>query len=145
MIEYLAKASAVWFIGFLPYFEIYVAVPAAIAMGLDYFSAVTWSVFGNYMPVILIHFFYEQMIKNERINRWFAKLTSEKFENGVNKYGFWFIFIATPWAGVWVMTITMKVFKMDDKKLLLYSFISITAYAVVIAVLISIGIYVLID
>jgi len=46
MVEYIAKAFAAWFIGFFPYFEIYVAVPAAIAMGLDYFSAVTWSVFG---------------------------------------------------------------------------------------------------
>ncbi len=43
------------------------------------------------------------------------------------------------------MTVTMKVFKMDDKKLLLYSFISITAYAVVIAVLIAIGVDVFID
>jgi hypothetical protein len=43
------------------------------------------------------------------------------------------------------MTVTMKVFKMDDKKLLLYSFISITAYAVIIAVLIAIGIDVFID
>jgi len=43
------------------------------------------------------------------------------------------------------MTVTMKVFKMDGKKLLLYSFISITAYAVVIAVLIDIGVDVFID
>ncbi len=43
------------------------------------------------------------------------------------------------------MTVTMKVFKMDAKKLLLYSFISITAYAAVIAVLIAIGMDVFID
>ena len=146
MVEYIAKAFAAWFIGFFPYFEIYVAVPVAIAMGLDYFSAVTWSVFGNYTPVILIHFFYEQIIKSERINRWFGKLTSEKFKQKVDKYGSWFVLIITPWIGIWVMVVTMKVFKMDDKKLILYSFISITAYAVVIAVLIAtIGIDIFID
>ena len=145
MIEYIAKAFAAWFIGFCPELEIYVAVPAAIAMELDYFSAVIWSVFGNYTPVVLIHFFYEQLIKNERINRWFTRWTSEKFKKSLDKHGLWFVLIITPWAGVWILAISMKVFKMDDKKLLLYSFISITAYAVVIAALIAIGVDVFID
>lgn len=145
MIEYVAKAFAAWFIGFFPYFEIYVAVPAAIAMGLDYFSAVIWSVFGNYTPVVLIYFLYEQMIKNERINKWFTKWTSEKFKKSVDKHGSWIVLIVTPWTGVWVMTVTMIAFKMDAKKLLLYSLISITVYAVVIAMLIAIGVDVFIN
>jgi len=145
LVEYIAKAFAAWFIGFFPYFEIYVAVPMAIAMGLDYISAVTWTVFGNYTPVILIHFLYERMIKNERINRWFARLTSEKLKKMVDKYGPCIVLIVTPWIGVWGMTVTMKILKMNDKKFLLYSFISITAYAVVIAVFIAIGIDVFID
>ena len=37
------------------------------------------------------------------------------------------------------MIITMKVFKMDSKKILIYSFISITVYAVAIAALMAVG------
>lgn len=79
----ITKAAAAWFMGFFPYFEIYVAVPAAIALGLDYVSAVAWSVFGNYTPVLLIHFLYKQMIKNERINRWFENLTLDSYKNNL--------------------------------------------------------------
>jgi hypothetical protein len=35
MIEYLTKAWATFLIGFVPVAEIYVAVPAGMAMGLD--------------------------------------------------------------------------------------------------------------
>lgn len=139
MIEYITKASTVWFIGFFPSLEIYIAVPIAIIIGLDYYSAVIWSVFGNYTPAILIHFFYDQIVKNERINRWFTKLTSEKFKKIVDKYGSYLVLIITPWIGIWVMIITMKVFKMDSKKILIYSFISITVYAVAIAALMAVG------
>jgi uncharacterized membrane protein len=61
MIEYLAKAWAVFLIGFMPVAEIYVAVPAGMAMGLDPISAVTWSVAGNWAPIPLLHLLYDQM------------------------------------------------------------------------------------
>jgi hypothetical protein len=32
---YIYQALATWFVGFFPYFEIYLAVPAGIAMGYD--------------------------------------------------------------------------------------------------------------
>lgn len=143
--EYFAKAFAAWFLGFAPLFEIYVAVPAAIAMGLGYGSVISWTVFGNYTPVILIHFLYETMSKHERVNRWFAKLTSEKLNTSVNRHGLWFVLVVTPWTGVWVMAVTMKALKLDGKKLLLYSFISVTAYAVVITLVIALGIDVFVE
>lgn len=40
MLEYLARAAAAWFVGFFPLAEIYVAVPAAMAAGLDDVSVV---------------------------------------------------------------------------------------------------------
>lgn len=40
MIEYIGGAAVAWLIGFAPFLEIYLAVPVAIAAGLDYFSAV---------------------------------------------------------------------------------------------------------
>ncbi len=57
----------------------------------------------------------------------------------VNKYGSYPVLIITPWIGIWVMIITMKAFKMDSNKILIYSFISITVYSVAIAVLMAMG------
>jgi hypothetical protein len=40
--EYMTKAFSTWFIGFFPYFEVYAAVAAGMAMGLDGVSAIVW-------------------------------------------------------------------------------------------------------
>ncbi|MEO1165549.1 MAG: hypothetical protein AAFV98_17320 [Chloroflexota bacterium] len=37
MVEYIGKAFSAWFLGFFPLAEIYIAVPGAIALGLDCF------------------------------------------------------------------------------------------------------------
>jgi hypothetical protein len=39
MLDYAAKGATAWFLGLFPLFEIYLAVPAAVAMELDYVSA----------------------------------------------------------------------------------------------------------
>ncbi len=138
--DYLVKALTVWFIGFFPYFEIYLAVPAGFALGLDPMSIIFWSAFGNCVPIFLINYLYSQAIKNERVNGWLSKLTSEKLKSRVDKYGIWFILLGTPWTGIWTMMITMKMFQMDERKLISYSTISIVVYAIVITVLIVMGI-----
>lgn len=67
------------------------------------------------------------------------KLDLGKLQEQLDKYGVWFVLLATPSIGVWVVTVTMKALKMDDKKLLLYSFASIAVYAVAIAVASAVG------
>jgi len=42
--DYAWRAATAWFLGFAPVAEIYVAVPAALAMGLDPVSVVAWAV-----------------------------------------------------------------------------------------------------
>ena len=145
MTEYIPRAFATWFIGFFPYFEIYVAVPAAIALGLDYFSAVIWSVWGNYTPALLIHFLHRQLITNERITKWFTKLNLGRFKSTIDRHGPWFVLVITPWAGIWTIAVAMKVFQMNNKKLLLYSFLSISTYAVILAALIAAGVNIFTD
>lgn len=140
VVEYIARAATAWFLGFFPFFEIYVAVPAAIALGLDYLSAVVWSVLGNFTPVLLIVFAYEQLMRANAVRAWLETRRSARFEGLINRYGTPFILLITPWIGVWVVAATARLLGMDRRALLLYSFISIALYAVAIAVAVAVGI-----
>jgi uncharacterized membrane protein len=139
-IEYIFLSLSVWFLGFFPLAEIYVAIPAAMAMGLDPVSVFFWSVFGNFTPLLLIHFFYEQMARSEWLQRWLNRFISPKFKQKVDSHGTWFVLVATPWTGVWVMGVTAKLLGMDTRKLLWTSLVSITIYGIVLVALIQSGI-----
>ncbi len=139
MLDYIVKAAAAWFLGFFPFFEIYAAVPAAIAMGLDYASAVVWTVLGNYLPVPLIVVGYRQLLKLKRIGPWLESLASPRAKGLLDGYGPYFILLATPWIGVWAVAVTAMALGIE-RKLLLFSFISISLYAVALAGLIALGI-----
>jgi uncharacterized membrane protein len=139
-IEYIFLSLSAWLLGFFPLAEIYVAIPAAMAMGLDPVSVFFWCVFGNFTPLLLIHFFYEQMARNERLQHWLNRLSSPKFKQKVDSHGTWFVLIATPWTGVWVMGMTAKLLGMDTRKLLWTSLVSITIYGIVLVALIQSGI-----
>ncbi len=137
--DYIALAFGTWFAGFFPLAEIYVAVPLALASGLDGVSVVFWAVLGNYTPVLLIVLFYSRLQRNERIRNWLNGLVSVKMQERVNRFGWWFVLIVTPWAGVWAMSVTAKVMGMEDRTYLLASFISVFVYAVVLTFLIQTG------
>jgi uncharacterized membrane protein len=138
--EYMARAAAAWFIGFFPLAEIYVAIPAALAAGLDPVSVVFWTVFGNFTPVVLIHYAYEQLIRVDRIRRWFDRLVSATLVARLERYSLWFVLLITPWTGVWVMAVTAKVMRMEHRRLFLATLVSITIYAVALVVLIQRGV-----
>lgn len=139
MSEYWLKALGAWFLGFFPLTEIVVAVPAAVATGLDSTSVLFWTIFGNFTPVVLIVALYDTLYRNERIARWFDRLLSEKARMRINRYGIWFVLLATPWTGVWAMSVTVKCLGMDSKRYMVASFVSIVAYAVTILLLIRAG------
>ncbi|MEX0771548.1 MAG: small multi-drug export protein [Balneolales bacterium] len=140
MLEYLYKAVTVWFFGFFPFFEIIVAVPAGLAIGLDPFSVIIFSVAGNITPIFLIEYGYSWLMKSSRIQNWVNKLYSEKVSSNVNKYGIWYILLITPWVGVWAMGVAAKVLKMKKRVFIWGSFFSILAYAIVTVILIQLGI-----
>lgn len=140
VLNYVGKAATAWFLGFFPFFEIYVAVPSALALGLDRVSATLWPVLGNFTPVPLILFGYGQLMRIGRLRRWLEGRTSARFERLVERYGAPFILLITPWIGVWLVAATARALGMARRPLLIYSFISIAAYAVLITVGISFGI-----
>jgi uncharacterized membrane protein len=140
MIEYILKASTALFMGFFPFFEILFAVPAAIAMGLDYVSAVVWSSVGNILPAVMIVAGYERLSRWPRVEAWIEARKSARFERLINEHGAWFVLIITPWIGVWAVAVTAVALGMERRQLIIYSGISITVYAVAIAALIALGV-----
>lgn len=140
MIEYIGKAAVAWLIGFAPFLEIYLAVPAALAAGLDYFSAVFWPVLGNFAPVLLISFVHDRLMRIERVNSWLTGKRSERFQKAINRYGGPGIILITPWVGIWVVAATAQALGMKRSVLLGFSLASIVLWAVVIAVLFALGI-----
>jgi uncharacterized membrane protein len=138
--EYWAQAFSVWFLGFFPLAEIYVAVPAGIAMGLDLYSTVFWSVTGNYAPILLLHFGLNALMRMEGFGRWLQRIASPKAKERMDRHGFWFVLVITPWIGVWIMAATVKLLGMRERPFLIASFLSILVYAIVIGVLVDAGI-----
>ncbi len=138
--DYLTRAFSTWFAGFFPLAEIYVAVPAALAIGMDSASVIFWAVLGNYTPVLLIHYGYEQLSRSRRIAAWLDRLYSEKLKSRIQRYEIGFVLLMTPWTGVWVMTVTAKILRMRPARFLVASFVSVLVYAVLLVFLINSGV-----
>ncbi|GEN46170.1 small multi-drug export protein [Alkalibacillus haloalkaliphilus] len=140
MLEYIWLSLTAWFMGFFPLFEIYLAIPGAMAMGLDVVSAIIWSSFGNFIAIPFIVVFYDQLSKIKRLNKYFIKLSQSKFSDRVSRNGFTFILIATPIVGAWAVAVIGKFVGMEKGKLLISSAISIGIYGVILGVLTELGI-----
>lgn len=138
--DYIWKAASAWFLGFFPLAEIYVAVPYAVALGLDNVSVLVWTVFGNFTPALLIVVLYQQMLRIPRIAKWLDRLISEKAQARVNRWGIWFVLLATPFTGIWAMAVAAKIIKLDTRRFLVAAFVSILVYAVILLVLLRLGI-----
>lgn len=138
--EYLLKAGSAWFVGFFPLAEIYIAVPSAVALGLDDVSVILWTVLGNFTPALFINFLYQQIMRIPRVASWLKRLISEKVQAQINRFGMWFVLLATPWTGIWAMAVAAKILRIRTGQFLLAAFVSILVYAVVILVLIRAGV-----
>lgn len=138
--EYGGKSFISWFMGFFPAFEIYGAVPASYALGLGVISSIIWAVFGNLIPVFVIHYGYEYLSDYPRINAWLDRLSSEKVQQRMNRYGAIGVLILTPWTGIWAMAITARALGMKVGRLFLFSGISVTVYAIIIATTLDVGV-----
>jgi uncharacterized membrane protein len=139
VLDYLWKAAVTWVVGFAPQFEVYLAVPAALALGLDYPSAVFWSVFGNFMAVPVTLVFFEQIRSIEWLNKFLERRYSEKQQQRLNRYGAWFVVMATPLVGIWVVAFMARIAGVHNSTLLVSSFFSVLLYGVLVALLIHVG------
>lgn len=137
--DYFAKAFGTWFMGFFPLTEIYFAVPAGLATGLDDLSVIFWAVFGNVLPIILIHYGHDSFIRPSRFGQWLERNVSDGVKAKISKYGIFFVLVITPWIGVWLMSVTAKLMGMSFKRFAPAAFISIMIYAIFIIWMIRTG------
>ena len=138
-VEYVAVAALAWLIGFLPLFEIYVAIPVGLAAGLDPVSATFWSAFGNIVPLYLVDLGYERLRRIERVDHYLSKLRRERVERILDRWGALAVVVATPLLGVWTMALAAKGLGMSTRPFLIASTISVAAYAVIITLSILLG------
>lgn len=138
-LEYLAAAALAGLVGFLPPFEIYVAIPVGLAAGLDPVSATLWSALGNILPLYLVDLGYERLRCHERIDRWLSRLRRERVERALDRYGWIAVLVATPLLGVWTMALAAKALGMATRPFLLASTVSVFVYAVLITASIELG------
>lgn len=139
MVHYISLAVTAWFMGFFPLFEIYLAVPVAMGLGLDIVSAVLWSWLGNFIVIPFISIFYDWLMKFNKINKYFSKLANSKTSKKLNSGGFIMVLIATPMFGSWAIGVAGKIVGMDRKRLFLASGISISIYGTIIGILTQLG------
>jgi len=140
VIEYILLASTAWFMGFFPLFEVYLAVPAAMLMGLDVFSSILWASFGNFCAVPVVIFFYMQLERIRKVKLWFERMENSRYKPLVEKYGAYIVLLLTPVIGVWAMAVIANGLRMARSKLFLSTAISILIYAIITAVLTNLGI-----
>jgi uncharacterized membrane protein len=136
---YLIGAATAWLAGFLPFFGLYVAIPAAVALGLDYASATLWAALGNFTPVLLIVLAFERLRRLPRLGPWLQARTSERFRALADRYGMWLVLVVTPFVGVWALAVTSLGLGMDRYRLAVFSGLSIALYALAIAAGLALG------
>ncbi|QUE87281.1 MULTISPECIES: small multi-drug export protein [Exiguobacterium] len=140
LFEYISLSATAWFMGFFPMFEIYLAIPSTMLLGLDHVSAVLWAGFGNFLPVPLLAYFYDWLHRFKRLSGWLDRLEKHRFSHLMREHGSWSIILVTPLLGSWVVGVIGHSIGMRRSTLLIYSAISIFGYGVIIAWLTSKGI-----
>ena len=80
VVEYLAAAALTWAVGFIPLFEIYVAIPVGLAAGLDPLSTTFLAALGNILPLYVVNVGYEWLRQHQHVDRWLAVLRRERVE-----------------------------------------------------------------
>lgn len=140
ILQYIAMAASTWFLGFFPYFEIYMAVPAGIVMGLPWIHAFLWATLGNWMVVVFIDLFYDWLLRFKFMKKLSDKALNGRWKERMEKGGTWVILGLTPLAGIWTTGIVAKVFGYDRKKLFVLSAISVSTIGFAIGLFTKLGV-----
>ncbi|SFP91003.1 small multi-drug export protein [Salibacterium halotolerans] len=139
MMEYLLLALSAVGMGYFPFFEVYLAIPAVMVAGMGPVSAVIWSGAGNFAAVPTILYFYEQLNKIPRLQKWLRRLEENRFRSKIERYGGWMVLFTTVIVGVWAVAVVCRSLGMSRRTLLLTSALSIVVYGVLTAYSVEAG------
>ena len=129
----LKKYLIAFFISMVPLIELRGGVPAAVLMGLDYWSSLVICAIGNMLPVPIIYFFARKFLEWGSKRNWkplkqFCNFCLKKGEKAGKKllsktgnYGtyfalFLFVAIPIPGTGAWTGTLAASILNLDFKK-----------------------------
>lgn len=125
MVDYIIKAAITWLIGFAPTLEVYIAIPAGMALGIGTQSAIFWGVFGNFAAVPVVLIFFRTIARVHIIRTLMEKRLSETQQRRLHRWGPWFVLLMTPVTGVWVVVIAARIAQLNPVMILMCSFVSI--------------------
>ena len=149
----ISPALATFLLAMLPIAELRLSIPIALgALELPLWQAYIFSVIGNYIPAVLILYFFgpisKFLSKDEKI---FAKFFSWLFTRTRNKfdkkYKTWgnialllFVAIPLPVTGAWTGALAAWLFGINKKDSLLYILLGILLSGIIVS-LISLGVF----
>lgn len=135
----LTKLIIVALISLSPVGEELIAIPAGVALGLPVFLAAAVAAAANFLPVPALFLIFDQGNKYPKLRDWLTRRRNERVQRWMNKYGIFGLFVLTPWTGVYAATVTCELLGMKRARVSGAIAASLVFYALIIAVLLTIG------
>jgi uncharacterized membrane protein len=132
-------------IAMLPVFELNVAVPTGVFLGLPIEGALFWGIIGNMVPIffnlLLLGPVSTFLMKHFKVFKWFftkifdftRKRHSKKFEEIGAIFLITLIAIPMPGAGAWSASLLAFLFDIPFWRAILYIFLGVVASGIVIS------------
>ncbi len=153
----LQKYLSCFFISMVPLIELRGAVPYAVLMGLDYWSALVTCVIGNMLPVPIIYFFARKVLLWGRDKKYIGSFFTyciEKGERGGQKLAraagrgglfvalMLFVGIPLPGTGAWTGTLAASFLNMGIKSTTLAVSLGVVIAGIIMGVVSMTGVHI---
>ena len=150
-----AKYVAVALTAASPIGEELVSIPLGVGLGLDPIFVALVSVVFNMLPALVISGLFRRAeqgtgvlkvmlrMRPEPVRstvRWMLRRRSQRLLRALDRWGVWGVLIVTPWAGVYVTTVTLEVAGMRRGRLLASIAASLIIHAAIVT-LASVGVF----
>ena len=150
-----AKYVAVALTAASPIGEELVSIPLGVGLGLEPMLVAMVSVVFNMLPALVISALFRRAERGTRVLRmvlrmrpapvrsaavWVLRRRSQRLLRALDRWGVWGVLIVTPWAGVYVTTLTLEVAGMRRGRLLASIAASLIIHAA-IATVAAVGVF----
>ncbi len=150
-----AKYVAVALTAASPIGEELISIPLGVGLGLEPALVAVVSVVFNMLPAVVISALFRRAergtgvlratlrLRPEPVRsavRWMLRRRSQRLLRALDRWGVWGVLVVTPWAGVYVTTLTLEVAGMNRGRLLASVAASLSIHGA-IATLASVGVF----
>ena len=135
----LTKVIIVALISFSPVGEELIAIPVGVALGLPVILSAAIAAAANFLPVPALFFVFDRGNKYQKLRDWLLRRRNERVQKWMDKYGIFGLFVLAPLTGVYAATVTCELLGMRRERICCAIAASLVFYALIIAVLLTIG------